>query len=141
MQPLENGGTWSKATTVAKLGNCSYMLQTEDGQTYRRKKSHSNYIQTTATKLRHTNWYKVDTEKGPAEKTNSPVEKTNSPVEKEPEQKVSPDNSDAPETDMMPPTVTSRGRVVKRPEKLKDYVRLYIHKLCKFQSIIASNRL
>jgi len=45
MQPLEKGGTWKKATTVNKLGNRSYLLQTEDGQTYRRNRK---FIRTTS---------------------------------------------------------------------------------------------
>ena len=38
LQPLDRGNTWKTATTVSKLGDCSYMLQTDEGYLYRRNR-------------------------------------------------------------------------------------------------------
>ena len=38
LQPLDEGGTWKTATTVSKLGDRSYMLQTDEGNLYRRNR-------------------------------------------------------------------------------------------------------
>ena len=38
MQPQDKDGTWRKANVVNRLGNRSYLLQTDEGQTYRRNR-------------------------------------------------------------------------------------------------------
>ena len=38
LQPLDRGNTWKTATTVSKRGDCSYMLQTDEGYLYRRNR-------------------------------------------------------------------------------------------------------
>ena len=38
LQPLRKGGTWSKATTVNKVGYQLYLVQTNDGTNYRRNR-------------------------------------------------------------------------------------------------------
>ena len=112
------GCSWRMATTVNVLGNRSYMVQTEDGQLYRRNR-----------KLNRL-----------AEQQNSPMMTPEPHIEPEnqtlnrhdddemPNQCV--DVTDAPAEDtgtMKPPrieqTVTSSGRIVNLPDRLKDYVK------------------
>ena len=61
---------------------------------------------------------------GPSAEVNPPSEKISTSVGTETECAAVQDNISSPETVTTTPKVTSRGRVVKLPEKLKDYVRL-----------------
>ena len=132
MQPQDKGGTWRKAKVVNKLGNRSYLLQTDEGQTYRRNRK---FIRATSEQRLPTSQSssdKLSTQadspseeaNGSSAEVNAPSEKISTSVGTETECVAVQDNISSPETVTTTPKVTSRGRVVKLPEKLKDYVRL-----------------
>ena len=114
IQPLSKDGSWKKATTVNVLGNRSYTVQTEEGQRYRRNRkfirpAEKQLIPVVSPEPQSDpdNQIADSPEEGDTQRQN---DMTNSPS----------DNAVSATTNQ---TVTSRGRVVKLPDRLTDYVK------------------
>ena len=140
MQPHQKDNTWRKAVVVDKPGIRSYLLQTEEGHRYRRNRKSiraTSEQQLSPSQLppaisnNQTESSLEDTMNPPTEVTGLPVEtnvlteKTSIPGEREAvgETVQLQGSTSTPETVTTTTKVTSRGREVKLPEKLKDYVR------------------
>ena len=129
--PHSQTATSKQRWHLNKLGNHSYLLQTEEGQTYRINRK---FIRTSQSSLdipsnqadspsAEANGPSAEV-KGPLAEIDAPSERTSASVGTEIECEAVQDNTSTPETVTSTPKVTLRGRVVKLPEKLKDCVRL-----------------
>ena len=114
LQPLRKGGTWSKATTVNKVGDRSYLVQTNDGTNYRRNRKFLRTIPEPAYEQQNST-----EQDGPSitEVVNDKVTTDCSPPEEEEQPPVEQLTMESPVKR------TASGRVVKEPGRFKDYVR------------------
>ena len=114
LQPLRKGGTWSKATTVNKVGDRSYLVQTNDGTNYRRNRKFLRTIPEPAYEQQNST-----EQDGPSitEVVNDKVTTDCSPPEEEEQTPVEQLTMESPVKR------TASGRVVKEPGRFKDYVR------------------
>lgn len=120
LQPLATGDTWKAATTVSKLGDHSYLLQTDQGQLYRRNRKFIRLTPTvpaTATPELYED-YNSNCESIPepmvtTEKLAQPQEDTKQEPSTEQETMGTPTDLNCSS-----PTVTSKGRTVRLPARL-----------------------
>jgi len=105
MQPVSKDGSWRKATTVSVLGNRPYVVQADDGQMYRRNRRFIRPI--VLTELQGDSENQADNNSRPSQggEVAQPA-----------------DNA----TTLQSPTTTSSGRIVKPPNRLKDFVKHYL---------------
>ena len=131
LQPLQKGDTWKLARTVRKVGDRSYLVQTETGKTYRRNRK---FIRTVPETIGQPDGgiQSQLTAGVPILELGSDVQagvKTRdlTPAEAEPPEPMMDPTPPItlPELSEDAPTKrTASGRVVKEPIKFRDYVRL-----------------
>ena len=114
LQPLRKGGTWSKARTVNKVGDRSYLVQTDDGTNYRRNRKFVRTIPEPSAEQKNST---EQDRPSITEAVNDEVTIECSPPEEEKQVPVEQLTSESPVKR------TASGRVVKEPGRFKDYVR------------------
>ena len=126
LQPVDRGNTWKTATTLSKLGNHSYMLQTDEGNLYR---GNRKFIRSTPVVTGSSTAGQQGVDNSTPETSDSCSTDTSPEPSKVPDQelKQSCEDSDIQNANTSHSstmfTCTSKGRTIKLQTRLKDYVR------------------
>lgn len=128
MQPLEPSGQWRKAIVTKKVGERSYLAQTDDGKVYRRNRK---YLRSTNEEPNTPN-ASEDTAAEPVLPITEPVIIPEKPVEIVPDQNVSSQEVTMRNTESKEGTTTNKtsteymttrsGRCVKPPVRYHDEI-------------------
>ena len=138
MQPVENNGQWRKATIIKKVGERSYLAQTEEGNVYRRNrkfmKATAESDESKSTESSYSNL--VADPESPSRSTSKHSQQNlqlndNSALKSmHGDTVMEPSNSDVNkpcnEQHIQKPelTTTRSGRHVKPPERFSDFVKI-----------------
>ena len=119
MQPLDPGGQWRRATVIKKVGERSYLTQTEEGQIYRRNQKYlrvTNEEPTTVSE--HTTDDSVRPPNRSVETAANQNATSSGETQTETTEQKECSTEDTPPAEYM---TTRSGRCVKPPTRYRDY--------------------
>ena len=137
LQPQDKNGIWQKASIVKKVAEQSYLLKTAEGHMFRRNRKFLRATGEVADEVLIQPWIPTeadeDSNSSEAQQTSSEAQQSSSEPqgaeqERSEDQPTSVSSSDvrqgSQEATAGTETVTRQGRVIRLPERLRDYVKL-----------------
>ena len=118
LQPQNKNEIWRKASIVKKVTERSYLVKTAEGHMFRRNRKFLRATGEAADEVQSQPWLLTEAD----EDSNLSEEQQSTQEVQGVEQESSEDQSED-QTTAGTETVTSKGRVIRLPERLRDYVK------------------
>ena len=130
LQPQDKNGIWQKASIVKKVAERSYLVKTAEGHMFRRNRKFLRATGEVADEVLSQPWIptEADEDSNSSEAQQSSSEPQGAEQEQSEYQPTAVSSSDvrqgSQEATAGTETVTRQGRVIRLPERLRDYVKL-----------------